>query len=78
MDKLGHMRTFVTVAKLGSFSLAAKEFNVTPGMMSKQVKQLEDSLDVRLLNRTTRGVSLTHAGEIYIEKVVLILQALRT
>lgn len=75
MDKLGHMRTLVTVAKLGSFSLAAKEFNVTPGMMSKQVKQLEDSLDVRLLNRTTRGVSLTHAGEIYIEKAVTILQS---
>jgi DNA-binding transcriptional LysR family regulator len=76
MDKLGYMRTLVTVAKLGSFSLAAKEFNVTPGMMSKQVKQLEDNLGVRLLNRTTRGVSLTHAGEIYIEKAVSILQSI--
>jgi DNA-binding transcriptional LysR family regulator len=77
MDKLGHMRTLVTVAKLGSFSLAAKEFNVTPGMMSKQVKNLEDNLGVRLLNRTTRGVSLTHAGEIYTERAVGILQSIQ-
>ena len=62
MDKLGYMRTLVTVAKLGSFSFAAREFGVTPGMMSKQVKQLEDILGARLLHRTTRGVSLTDAG----------------
>lgn len=74
MDKLGHMRTVVTVAKLGSFSAAAKELGVTPGMMSKQVKQLEDTLDVRLLHRTTRGVSLTDAGELYVERAVDILQ----
>ncbi len=73
MDKLGHMRTLVTVAKLGSFSAAAKELGVTPGMVSKQVKQLEDGLDVRLLHRTTRGVSLTDAGEFYLERVVDIL-----
>lgn len=74
MDKLGYMRTLVTVAKLGSFSFAAREFGVTPGMMSKQVKQLEDSLGVRLLHRTTRGVSLTDAGELYVEEVIRILQ----
>jgi DNA-binding transcriptional LysR family regulator len=74
MDKLGHMRTLVTVAKLGSFSAAAKELGVTPGMMSKQVKQLEDELDVRLLHRTTRGVSLTDAGELYVGRAVDILQ----
>ncbi|MCB1748978.1 MAG: LysR family transcriptional regulator [Gammaproteobacteria bacterium] len=74
MDKLGHMRTLVTVAKLGSFSAAAKELGGTPGMMSKQVKQLEDTLDVRLLHRTTRGVSLTDAGELFVERAVGILQ----
>ncbi|MGR8921298.1 MAG: LysR family transcriptional regulator [Gammaproteobacteria bacterium] len=74
MDKLRHMRALVTVAKLGSFSAAARELGVTPGMMSKQVKQLEDELDVRLLNRTTRGVSLTDAGELYVGDVVDILQ----
>ena len=76
MDKLGHMRTLVTVAKLGSFSAAAKELGVTPGMVSKQVKQLEDGLDARLLNRTTRGVSLTDAGELYVARAIDILDRL--
>ena len=67
------MRALVTVAKLGSFSEAAKSLGVTPGMMSKQVKFLEDALDVRLLHRTTRGVSLTDAGERYVERAVEIL-----
>jgi DNA-binding transcriptional LysR family regulator len=74
MDKLGHMRALVTVAKLGSFSAAARELAVTPGMLSKQVKHLEQDLDVRLLHRTTRGVSLTDAGELYVEQAIDILQ----
>lgn len=74
MDKIGHMRALVTIARLGSFSAAARELEVTPGMLSKQVKQLEDDLDVRLLQRTTRGVSLTDAGELYVDQVVDILQ----
>lgn len=74
MDKLSHMRALVTVAKLGSFSAAARELAVTPGMLSKQVKHLEEVLAVRLLQRTTRGVSLTDAGEFYVEQVVDILQ----
>ncbi len=74
MDKIGHMRALVTVARLGSFSAAARELEVTPGMLSKQVKHLEEELDVRLLQRTTRGVSLTDAGELYVDQVVDILQ----
>lgn len=74
MDKIGHMRALVTVAKFGSFSAAARELAVTPGMLSKQVKHLEDDLDVRLLHRTTRGVSLTDAGELYVDQAVDILQ----
>ena len=74
MDKIGHLRALVTVARLGSFSAAARELEVTPGMLSKQVKHLEQELDVRLLQRTTRGVSLTDAGELYVDKVVDILQ----
>ena len=74
MDKIGHMRALVTVARLGSFSAAARELEVTPGMLSKQVKHLEEELDVRLLQRTTRGVSLTDAGELYVGQVVDILQ----
>lgn len=74
MDKIGHMRALVTVAKLGSFSAAARELAVTPSMLSKQVKHLEATLDARLLHRTTRGVALTDVGEFYVEQVVDILQ----
>ena len=74
MDKIGHMRAIVTVARLGSFSAAARALEVTPGMLSKQVKHLEEELDVRLLQRTTRGVSLTDAGELYVGQVTDILQ----
>ena len=74
MDKLRNMRALVTVAKLGSFSAAARELGVTPGMMSKQIKHLEDELDVRLLHRTTRGVSPTDAGELYVERALDVLQ----
>ena len=74
MDKIGHMRALVTVARLGSFSAAARELSVTPSMLSKQVKQLEQALAVRLLQRTTRGVSMTDAGELYVDRVVDILQ----
>ena len=73
MDRLGHMRALVTIAKLGSFSAAARELAVTPGMLSKQVKQLEESLEARLLHRTTRGVALTDIGEFYVERAVDIL-----
>lgn len=70
MDKLKNMRALVTVAKLGSFSAAARELGVTPGMMSKQIKHLESELDVRLLQRSTRGVSLTDAGELFVDRAI--------
>lgn len=76
MDKLRNMRALVTVVKLGSFSAAARELGVTPGMMSKQIKYLEDELDVRLLHRTTRGVAPTDAGELYVDQALDILQRL--
>jgi DNA-binding transcriptional LysR family regulator len=76
MDKIRHMRALITVAKLGSLSAAAKTLGVTPGMMSKQIKHLEDVLNVRLLHRTTRGVSLTDAGELYVSRVDDILRSI--
>ena len=60
---LPKLMTFTAVAQSGSFTLAAKQLSVTKSAISQQVNQLEQDLGVRLLNRTTRGVSPTSIGE---------------
>ena len=62
MDRLEAMRVFVAVASEGSFTRAAEYLELSPQLVSKYVAQLEEHLDARLLNRTTRRVSLTEAG----------------
>ena len=68
MDKLACMRAFVTVVEGGGFSEAARRMGVSKALISKQVGQLEDSLDVRLLHRTTRKVRPTSSGQAYFEQ----------
>ncbi|MBO9652548.1 MAG: LysR family transcriptional regulator [Variovorax sp.] len=68
MDRLLAMEMFVRVVETGSFSKAAGEFNTTQPTVTKQVAATEARLKVRLLNRNTRGVSLTEAGALYYEK----------
>jgi DNA-binding transcriptional LysR family regulator len=68
MDRLQAMEMFVRVVETGSFSKAAVEFATTQPTVTKQVAATEDRLKVRLLNRNTRGVSLTEAGALYYEK----------
>ncbi|MBK5205592.1 MAG: LysR family transcriptional regulator [Polaromonas sp.] len=68
MDRLQAMEMFVRVVETGSFSKAAKEFATTQPTATKQVAAAEARLKVRLLNRNTRGVSLTEAGALYYEK----------
>lgn len=65
MDRLTSMQTFVRVAESGSFSAVARETRTTQSGVSKQVAALERELGARLLNRTTRSLSLTEAGERY-------------
>lgn len=60
---------FVAVVETGSCSLAADKLNVTKSAISKRISQMEDELGIRLLNRTTRKLSLTEAGERYYELV---------
>ncbi|WP_250527392.1 LysR family transcriptional regulator [Caballeronia sp. GAWG2-1] len=57
------LNAFVAVADSGSFSAAARSLDVSPSALSHSMKGLEGRLGVRLLNRTTRSVSLTEAGE---------------
>ena len=73
MDTITNMRSLLTVARFGSFSAAARELSLSTAMVSKHVKQLENKLDVRLLHRTTRGVSLTEPGELYCQYATEIL-----
>lgn len=68
MDRLQAMEMFVRVVETGSFSKAAREFATTQPTVTKQVAATEERLKVRLLNRNTRGVSLTEAGALYYEK----------
>ena len=63
------MRAFVRVAVLGGFSPAARELAISPSAVSKLVTRLEDRLGVRLLNRTTRKLSLTPEGAVYLERM---------
>jgi DNA-binding transcriptional LysR family regulator len=74
MDRLQAMEMFVRVVETGSFSATAREFATTQPTVTKQVAAIEARLKVRLLNRNTRGVSLTEAGALYYEKCKLIVR----
>lgn len=67
------MRTFALVAAEGSFSRAAERLDMSPQLASKYVGRLEARLGVRLLNRTTRRLSLTEAGRAYFDRVRQVL-----
>ena len=74
MDELD---VFVTVVQEQGFSAAAKRLDSTPAAVSRRVKALEQRLGVRLLQRTTRKVQLTEAGELYFREVSRLLSELR-
>lgn len=73
MDVLGAMNVFRTVADKGGFSTAAKQLGISKASVSKQVAALEDRLGARLLNRTTRQLSLTEVGQGYLDRIRQIL-----
>ena len=73
MDKVMGMRVFSAVATNRSFSDAAKKLSISKAMVSKHVQNLENSLGVRLFNRTTRKLNLTDVGSTYYAKVNSIL-----
>jgi DNA-binding transcriptional LysR family regulator len=74
MDRLQGMNVFVRVVETGSFSKAAREFSITQPTVTKMVAAIEDRLSVRLLNRNTRGVSVTESGALYYEKCKIIVR----
>jgi LysR family transcriptional regulator, regulator for bpeEF and oprC len=76
MDRLIAMQTFVRVAELGSFSKAAQALKLPNATVSVRVAQLEEHLQVKLLARTTRRVSLTDSGAAYLERAQWLLAEL--
>ncbi|MGH8780231.1 LysR family transcriptional regulator [Paraburkholderia sp.] len=68
-DALDGLGVFVRVAEARSFTAAAIAMGVTPSAISHTIRQLENRLDVRLFNRTTRSVSLTEAGAAFLARI---------
>lgn len=66
MDRFADLQLFLRVARLGSLRAAAQELGLTPPAVSKRLAALEARLGVRLLNRTTRRLSVTPEGETYL------------
>jgi DNA-binding transcriptional LysR family regulator len=62
------LREFVHVVEQGGFTAAARQLSVSTSFVSRQVTRLEDRLDVRLLQRTTRTVRLTEMGKVYYDR----------
>lgn len=73
IDVLMGMQVFTKVVELKSFARAAEKIKLSRGMTSRYVAQVEEHLGVRLINRTTRHLSLTEAGSSYYQKAVQIL-----
>lgn len=74
MDKHTRYEIFITVVRQQSFNGAARNLGMTTSAVSKQVKILEEQLGVRLLNRTTRKLSLTDEGAIFCERASRIIE----
>ena len=73
MNNLGDLEIFARVVSAGSMSAAGRELGLSPAVVSKRLRRLEDRLGTRLLQRTTRQISLTEAGQGFYERVVAIL-----
>lgn len=76
MARLDSLIIFTTVVKANNFTNAAHQLGLTPSAVSKQISLLEDRLGVRLLNRTTRSVSPTEAGQLFFNRCSRLLEDL--
>jgi DNA-binding transcriptional LysR family regulator len=74
MDRITGIQIFARVVETGSFSKAARDLNLSQPTVTKHVASLETKLGARLLNRNTRGISLTEVGTFYYDKCKTILR----
>src|SRR5580765_2332094 len=77
MDRLGAIQVFAQVVESGSFAKAAGKLGLSTSAASRHVADLEAHLQTRLLNRTTRRVSLTESGQAFYERAVQLLADLQ-
>jgi DNA-binding transcriptional LysR family regulator len=73
MTNLGDLEIFARVVSTGSMSAAGRTLGFSPAVISKRIKRLEDRLGTRLLQRTTRQISLTEAGQGFYDRVLGVL-----
>jgi DNA-binding transcriptional LysR family regulator len=73
MDRLAELDIFARVVTAGSMSAAGRELGLSPPVVSKRIRRLEERLGTRLLQRTTRQLALTESGKGFYERVVAIL-----
>ncbi|NBN79046.1 LysR family transcriptional regulator [Microvirga tunisiensis] len=73
MSNLTDMEIFARVVTAGSMSAAGREMSLSPAVVSKRIRRLEDRLGTRLLQRTTRQIALTEAGQGFYDRVLAIL-----
>ncbi len=76
MSYIDNIRTFVRVYELGNMSSAARDQRISPAVASARISQLEDHLDVRLFQRTTRMLSATEQGKLFYAGALRILDAI--
>ncbi|PHP65805.1 LysR family transcriptional regulator [Zhengella mangrovi] len=74
MDRLSVMKAFCRVVERGSFARAAEDLGISPALLSRDIKLLEQALSVQLLSRTTRRMAVTDHGRLYYEDCRRILQ----
>ncbi len=75
-NRTGEMQVFLRVVETGSFSEAARLLRMTPSTISKLISRMETRLGVRLIERSTRRLSLTNEGRFYYERSLILLQDL--
>ena len=73
MDRMTNMTTFVKVVEAGGFAAAARKLDMSPSTVTGHIQALEERLGIRLLNRSTRKLSLTEVGQAYYERALHLL-----
>ena len=76
-SQLDDIAIFVEVAQLGGFRNAAQKLNLGPATVSEAINRLENRIEIRLFERTTRKIALTEAGKLLLEKSAMAIQSLR-
>ena len=76
MNQLDSLRALLAVIDLGGFAAAARSLDTSPAKVTRLIQDLEKTLNTRLLQRTTRTLSLTEAGEVYAARIHPVIDAL--